>query len=197
MNIETQLQEIVDGVNDVKENTPKVYEQGRQDERTMLWEELQIGGTRTDYRTAFTCFTDATYNPIYEISGMIESAYAFNTTMTTTKDVLIRPTGVAANLFRWATRFNTIGRIDITNVGSVTDMFLGAGELKNICFEGVIPKSISLVSCTKLTTGTIQNIIDHLATVETTCKITFASNVVNKLTDDQLLAITAKGWEVG
>ena len=197
MNIETQLQEIVSGVNDVKENTPKVYEQGRQDERTMLWEELQIGGTRTDYRTAFTCFTDATYNPIYEIRGSLESTYAFNTGLTSTKNILIKPTGTANSLFRFATKIRTIPRIDITNASIVTDMFRGTDNLVEIRFEGEIPKTLSLISCAKLSTESIQNIIDHLATVETAQTITFHTTVVGKLTDEQAFAIGSKNWQIG
>lgn len=48
-----------------------------------------------------------------------------------------------------------------------------------------------------LTDESVQSIIDGLATVETACKVTFSSNIADKLTAEQTQQITDKNWNIG
>ena len=59
--------------------------------------------------------------------------------------------------------------------------------------------SFTLSSSRSLTASSIQNVIDALAdlTGSTSQKVTFASTVKSKLTDEQLAQISAKNWTLG
>jgi len=78
-----------------------------------------------------------------------------------------------------------------------TSTFTGASNLEEITFEGVIGKNISLKSCTKLSLETLSNLIDCLydysdSSATHTC--TLGAENLAKLTDEQKLAVTTKGW---
>ena len=75
-------------------------------------------------------------------------------------------------------------------------MFNSIIYLVNLTIEGVIAMSINLSSGSLLSNESVQSIIDHLKdlTGQTAQKVQFHSNVVKNLTDEQMLAITAKNW---
>ena len=58
---------IADKLTTVAENVPKVYEQGRKDERSDFWDIFQNYGNRTQYKGAFTEFTKEIFKPKYDI----------------------------------------------------------------------------------------------------------------------------------
>ena len=65
-------------------------------------------------------------------------------------------------------------------------------KLKEIRFEGAIGQSLSFVHCNLLSADSVQDIIDHLATVTTAQTLTLHSAIT--LTDEQKATINAKGW---
>ncbi len=65
-------------------------------------------------------------------------------------------------------------------------------KLKEIRFEGAIGQSLSFIHCNSLSSDSVQDIIDHLATVTTAQTITFHSSIT--LTDQQKATIQSKGW---
>ena len=78
-----------------------------------------------------------------------------------------------------------------------TSTFVGDSNLEEITFEGVIGKNISLKQSTKLSLETLTNLIDCLydysgSTATYTC--TLGAENLAKLTDEQKLAVTTKGW---
>jgi hypothetical protein len=92
------------------------------------------------------------------------------------------------------------GEIDFTSATSVSACFDLCNYLKEVRFaKETLSLSISLVSGKYLSDESIQSIIDGLAdlTGQTAQKITFHTDVVLKLTDEQWNQINAKNWEVG
>lgn len=71
----------------------------------------------------------------------------------------------------------------------------GAG-LTNLGIGGEITKDFDLSRCPKLTTESVQSVIDHLADVtgQTSLKLTLHNTVGSKLTEAQKQQITAKNW---
>ncbi len=65
-------------------------------------------------------------------------------------------------------------------------------KLKEIRFEGAIGQSLSFIHCNSLSSDSVQDIIDHLATVASPQTITFHSSIA--LTDEQKSTISGKGW---
>ena len=70
--------------------------------------------------------------------------------------------------------------------------FTFARSLKEIRFEGAIGQSLSFIHCNSLSSDSVQDIIDHLATVTTAQTITFHSSIT--LADSQKEIIKNKGW---
>lgn len=87
---------------------------------------------------------------------------------------------------------------DFTNCIKTTNCFYDCISLETVRFKAnTISIPLSLSSSPLLSDESIQNIIDGLAAVETQQKITFHSDVVDKLTDEQLATINSKNWTVG
>jgi hypothetical protein len=84
------------------------------------------------------------------------------------------------------------GVLDFSSATNVTYMF-GCNELEYVRFApNTVSISISLVACSKLTSESIQSIIDGLAAVTTAKTLTLAKTIV--LTDVQKKTIQDKGW---
>ncbi len=101
-------------------------------------------------------------------------------------------------LFTECLKLETIDKLIISNDGATTfnSTFNNCPMLQNIRFEGVIGKDISFSNSSHLTEESVQDIIDHLKdlTGQTAQKVTFHTDVLLKLTEEQMLAITAKNW---
>lgn len=83
--------------------------------------------------------------------------------------------------------------LDFSSTTNVNMMFNGCHNLKDVTFApNTLSLSISLAQSSKLTSESIQSIIDGLATVTTAQTLTLHKNIV--LTDEQKSTINAKGW---
>ena len=104
----------------------------------------------------------------------------------------------APSLFRLCSMLETIQEpLDYSSMTNNASGFEGCIALKNIRF---VPETIKLpitIPSAVLSDESIQSIIDGLATVETAQTLTLHSEVGAKLTDEQLLIIASKNWEVG
>lgn len=86
-----------------------------------------------------------------------------------------------------------IGVLDFSSATNVSSMFWGCTNLEDVRFApNTLSVSISLNSSNKLTSESIQSIIDGLATVGTAQTLTLAKAIV--LTDVQKKTIQDKGW---
>ena len=85
------------------------------------------------------------------------------------------------------------GVLDFSSATKVQYMFDNCNSLEEMRFEpNTLSLSISLARSSKLTSESLQSIIDGLATVETAQTLTLHKNIV--LTDEQKATINAKGW---
>ena len=172
-----------------------------------FWDTFQDNGNRRIY---FECFklgwTDENYNPKYPIvtsdSGNTNAydIFIYNNNITDTKvDIDISQSKSTRSLFMSCTKLVTIRKIITSEkVTSYTSCFTNCTNLENVTFEGVIVANIDFSSSSKLSDASIQNIIDHLAdlTGGTAQTLDFHTNVVNKLTSEQLSQIANKNWDV-
>jgi hypothetical protein len=74
--------------------------------------------------------------------------------------------------------------------------FYGCDELENIVFEGEIGSNINFVNSPKLTTASVDSIINALVdlTGQTSQTLTLHSTVLAKITDEQHNTILSKNW---
>ncbi|MBO5963949.1 MAG: hypothetical protein J6P97_05655 [Bacteroidales bacterium] len=101
------------------------------------------------------------------------------------------------NIISWESAFanSTVKRIvGVLNFSSTTNVnWMWGNALEEVRFEpNTLSISTSLVNSDKLTTDSVQSIINGLATVETAQTLTLHKNII--LTDEQKATIQGKGW---
>lgn len=77
---------------------------------------------------------------------------------------------------------------------ATTNTFYGCTELRNIKISGQIGNAIAFSPCNKLTHDSLMSIINALAKLTTSKKLTLGSNNLAKLTEAEKQQIEAKGW---
>ena len=86
--------------------------------------------------------------------------------------------------------------LNLSSSTNNTNIIQGCESLEEIRFApNTIKVSIGLNGSGKLSDASIQSIIDGLAEVATMQKVTFHTDVLLRLTEEQLLTINAKNWE--
>lgn len=91
-----------------------------------------------------------------------------------------------------------LGEFDLSSVSDTSLPTFVVPTLEEIRFkEGSIPKNLTMTACKNLSDDSVQSIINGLATVETQQKLTLYTNIVLKLTEEQLTTIANKNWTVG
>lgn len=95
----------------------------------------------------------------------------------------------------------TIGAVILKEDGTntFTTTFTYCDDLQNITFEGVIGNSLSFGRSPKLSSESIDNIIEHLKdlTGTTPQTLTLHSTPASKITEAQAKRISDKNWDVG
>jgi hypothetical protein len=94
-------------------------------------------------------------------------------------------------------KIDTIDKLIVDETLSISPMFTYYSELQNIEIEGVIGKSLSLATCSKLTHDSLQSIIIHLKDLTdlTTQTLTLHATVFNNvLTEEQKAEISRRKW---
>ena len=175
--------------------------QGEQNAYDAFWDAFQENGNRRTYNWAFygTKWVDACFNPKYDIiiEGAATNAFA-QTGITDTKVAVdISNCTNTAGLFSNSVAIKTIRKLKVSeNTPMAGDMFSWTTELTNITVEGTIGKSIVFPNSPKLTTASVDSIINALKdlTGATAQTLTLHATVGAKLTDAQKAAITAKNW---
>lgn len=175
--------------------------QGEQNAYDAFWDAFQENGNRRTYNWAFygTKWVDACFNPKYDIiiEGAATNAFA-QTGITDTKVTIdISNSTTTVGLFSNSVAIKTIRKLKVSeNTPIANDVFSWTTALANITIEGTIGNSIAFPNSNKLTTASVQSVIDHLKDLSglTAQTLTFHATVGSKLTDAQKAAITAKNW---
>lgn len=110
------------------------------------------------------------------------------------------PKGTGFNyIFSGCTALKTVGGIDLSSVtGTFTNLFQSCSALENLTIWGSIQgNNLNVSPCTKLTHDSLMSIINALADISdsgTTKSVVFGSTNLAKLTEEEKLIITNKGW---
>ena len=98
--------------------------------------------------------------------------------------------------FRYAGNLESGSLVNVKPTHTWSNAFANCSSLVNITFSGTIGKAISFAQSSKLSTASIQNIIDCLAdlTGQTAQTVTFHKTVGELLTQAQKDTISAKNW---
>ncbi len=180
----------------------EVYEAGKKSEYDTFWDAFQDNGKRTNYEYGFSGsgWNDTTLKPKYPLiltTGRYMFRYADVTHLPT---IDLRNLDDAEYVFAYADALHTIEKIILKSDGSTafSNTFHYANSLENVTFEGVIGTSVSFVRSSKLSTASIDNIIEHLKDLsgELSQTITFHSGTGDKLTDARKRAIQDKNWDL-
>lgn len=182
------------------------FEDGKQAEYDTFWDAYQDNGNRTRYGSAFygEGWDDITFKPKYPITvsgdSAVDYASVFSYGGMTEINVDISVDAPSLQLaFNQNRSIVTIKKIILLRDDVSFDRtFVNATNLENITFEGVISKSIGFQNSSKLSNASVQNIIDHLAdlTGQTAQTLDFHSDIVAKLTTEQMDEIFLKNWSV-
>lgn len=103
------------------------------------------------------------------------------------------------SLFDSCYSLKTIGKLIIAD-GAAIDYFLGScSALENITIEGVLSKTFSIGSCSKLTHDSLMSIINALKDYSgsgTTYKLTLHATAKARLSTAEIAVATQKGWTI-
>lgn len=100
-------------------------------------------------------------------------------------------------LFRDCINLKTVPCITINPNTTCTDTFYNCPALENITFKGLIGKTISFSTSPLLTHDSLMSIINALQPKTSgTFKLMLGATNLAKLTDEEKLMITNKGWQV-
>ena len=181
-----------------------VYEKGKEKERSNFWDVFQNKGKLnafSSYQYAFSYghWTDNNYNPKYTISAGYSCSYMYYmaTSITDTKvDIDLRYAPASLQVFR-SSGLKTIRKLIVAETNTYNTWFKDCAALENITFEGVIGNDLSFADCPLLTVESMLNIFgclrDNSATGASNT-LTLGSTNLNKLTDEQKVIATEKGW---
>lgn len=196
----------------IAENVPKVYDAGKTAEYDRLWDNLTVNGTRKGYDYAFCGegWNDDIFNiPLkYLPLKPTNAQYMFRGCSATVIPSVDFTNCSTLNLtYGYARDAITIGTVKLRSDGTntLTNPFTYCDELQNITFDGVIGNSLSFGRSSKLSSESIDNIIDHLAdlTGATAQTITFNSSsgtILNGNYKNEGVTrrekMTSLGWDV-
>lgn len=209
----------------IAQNCPKLYEAGKQS----FWDSYQpheeyAGYYDCSYLFAGLAWTDGNFNPTI-IPEKISRAYMMFAKNNITDLRMLPPLSINSSQYMFyqnkSTRHvgqivstsptdilygvfaecmvETVEKLTVSQTNRFRDTFIGATELRQIRFDGVIGNAISFADCSQLSEESVQSVIDHLAdlTGQTPQTLTLHENVKARLTAGQTAALEAKNWLLG
>lgn len=124
--------------------------------------------------------------------------YLFNEYKGTSVDDLIQPNDTEnvtnmISMFRECSNLTTIPQLDTSNVTNMSNMFFYCSGLKSILMTGM-KVSFDISASTKFERTDLLIILNNLATVTKTQTLKMGATNLAKLTDEDKLIATNKGW---
>ena len=89
-----------------------------------------------------------------------------------------------------------LSNFDTSNVTDMSLMFNSCNSLTNLIAPKNISADLDLSSCKKITHDSLMSIINNLATVTTTKKLTVGFSNLSKISNEDIAIATNKGWTV-
>ena len=96
-------------------------------------------------------------------------------------------------MFYGCTNLTTIPELDVSKVTTFSDTFYHCSNLKSILMTGM-KEPFNISASTKFERTDLVTILNNLATVTTTKKLTMGATNLAKLTDEDKAIATNKGW---
>lgn len=186
----------------IAENQQKVYDAGYADgveagaksEYDRFWDEFQNKGGMASYYWAFfgDRFTDATYNPKYDIvcsyGSTVDGAAMFYSSPITDTKVAIFAWHSLDQAFRSAKSLKTIRRLDVREqTKTMSNTFYQCEALENLTMTGTLVASVDLSYSPLLTKESILSVINTMSATATGQTVTFNQTAVNN-------AFTTSEW---
>ena len=105
-------------------------------------------------------------------------------------------TGTQAYCFHGASKLHTIEKLTLKKELKYTNFLTGCNSLENLTIEGEIGTNFTLVNSSKLTTESVNSVINALVdlTGATAQTLTLHATVKANLTETQIASITSKNW---
>ena len=159
---------------------------------------------KTNFINALSFYQFCVHANIEEIDYYINSCKCtnfnnafYNCKATRIKGINLESARTTNCMFRSASIVTIEEPLNVPNVVDFGTPFWQCSTIENLRFvEETIHCSIPFAHSPKLSAESIQSIIDGLAYVETAQNLTLHTNVVAKLTVEQLTQITDKNWNV-
>lgn len=155
------------------EDTTEAYNNGYADGQTAeynrFWDKYQDKGRTTAYDFAFAgrSWTDAVYNPKYDINATGSGTYMFNNnqTITDTKVPITITVSSINNVFATCRKLKTIPSLKVTSNVIFTSWFGGCDALETINFtsDSVIANNLDIHWSTKLSAESIESILNAVS----------------------------------
>lgn len=122
-------------------------------------------------------------------------AYSFidSTVKTVATTGVTKFIGVAPGCFQGCANLHTVGTIDVSGLTYVGNLFLGCISLKHIGMTH-FKLAFDISASTQFEQSDLVEIIGNLDTVTTAQTLTMGATNLAKLTSDQILVATGKGW---
>lgn len=98
-----------------------------------------------------------------------------------------------SSMFNWCKKLTVIPQWDVSNVTNMSNMFFYCSGLKSILMTGM-KVSFDISASTKFERADLLIILNNLATVTTTRTLRMGATNLAKLTDEDKLIATNKGW---
>lgn len=198
------MRNILDTLQTIAENEPKIYDAGRQSQYDEFWDAFQNNGeiiTDGSYAFSGSMWIDEVYNPKYPIRLNAFTNAFRGSSITDTKVTIDVSHGSGSHFFYFNNKISRIPKL-IVNENNVWDQwFQNAVALKELYIEGVIGQNKTNLQWSPLTHDSLMSIINALKdysndTSGTTWKITLGSDNIAKLSAEEIQIIHDKGWEV-
>ena len=156
---------IIDKLNTITENVPKVFQAGKDAEWNAFWDNFQDYGNRVDYHQAFRRWNDNMFNPKYDILPVIGNYMFLNTTITNLKAILERNNIVlyttevsnADNMFQSSRSITEIPELNLQKSKSYKNIFDNCSSL--ISVDKIIINDNGQFDSAFINCGNLQTII--------------------------------------
>lgn len=189
----------------IAKNEQRVYDAGKAKRDYEWWSNYQLsffGSEQVEWRYAFAgmCWSDATYNPIYDITILISSTDMYAYSAITDTKVAITGGSNAAKTFR-NSNLCTIRKFIVDEGTPMNEQFTNCDSLENITIEGTIGKTANFQWCERLTPESMISIITHLKNFTTddpdkafTCSVQFHEDCWDNLVKNGGLSPNGNSW---
>ena len=149
----------------------------------------------TNMGSMFERCSKITTIPQFDTSKVTNMNNMFNDCPNLTTIPLLNTSNVTnmGSMFQSCSKLTSIPQLDTSKVTNMDYMFYNCKELKEIHMTGM-KVNFSISSSTKFTESALVEILNNLATVTSTKKLTMGSTNLAKLTDEEKAIATNKGW---